>query len=201
MKKAPKLITLSQRLSLWLLRVPVAPIVEVRKQLLELGHDVAVAELGGHHLAGGDVREVSAALGEARRLGVPLDFTRACALDLARDRADPAQRSTVLVQQAATPREVLFDEKGPMEFRDPGKFTWRPRLLGLVKLNLARYLEGADEDLIAMRLKLSLRTLYHEASSGDVADRLLNGWLGKSTNLPALTEGTRHNLLELRRVL
>ena len=201
MKKAPKLITLSQRLSLWLLRVPVAPILEVRKGLLEIGHDVAVAELGGHHLAGGDVREVGAALAEARRLGVDLDFARACALDLARDRADPAQRSTALVHQAALPREVLFDEKGPMEFRDPGKFTWRPRLLGLLKLNLTRYLDGADEDLIAMRLKLSLRSLYHEANTGEVADRLLAGWLGKATNLPTLSEGTRHTLVDLRRVL
>jgi hypothetical protein len=201
MNKAPKLITLSQRLSLWLLRVPVAPILEVRKQLLEIGHDVAVAELGGHHLAGGDVREVGAALVEARRLRVPLDFTRACALDLARDRSDPAQRSTALVHQAATPREVLFDEKGPMEFRAPGKFTWRPRLVGLLSLDLARYLEGADEDLIGMRLKLSLRHLYQEASSGESADRLLGAWLGKTSNFPVLAEGTKHSLLGLRRVL
>jgi uncharacterized protein YqfA (UPF0365 family) len=201
MHKAPKLITLSQRLSLWLLRVPVAPIVEARRQLLEVGYDVAVAELGGHHLAGGDVREVSAALTEARRLQVELDFPRACALDLARDRADPAQRSAALVQLAATPREVLFDEKGPMEFRDPGKFTWRPRLMGILKLNLTRYLEGADEDLIAMRLKLSLHNLYREAGSGETADRLLSGWLGKATNLPALAEGTKHTVLDLRRVL
>lgn len=201
MKKAPKPITLSQRLSLWLLRVPVAPIVEARKQLLGIGLDVPVPELGGHHLAGGDVREVGAALVEARRLGVELDFARTCALDLARDRADPAQRSAALVRQAASPREVLFDEKGPMEFRDPGKFTWRPRLLGLLKLNLARYFEGADEDLIHLRLKLSLRSLYLEAGSGETADRLLTGWLGKTTNLPALSEGTRHNLVELKRVL
>jgi uncharacterized protein YqfA (UPF0365 family) len=197
----PKIITFPQRVSLWILRVRASPIIEARRRLLEAGQDVSIAELCAHRLADGEVREVADALIEARRLGVPLAFERACALDLLRDREVPAQRPAQLVRAASEARELFLEKSGPMEIAAPGKFTWRPRLRARLKLDLARYLGGADEDLIEMRLKLTLRTLYNQAATAPAADQALAAWLADAKQLSVLDEGARYSLLSIKRVL
>lgn len=195
-----KLITFSERISLGLRRVPARPIIEVRELLLEHSLDVPVHALSAHVLAGGDVREVGSALAEARLRGVPLDFPRACALDLARDKSNHAERPVNVVRQAAEPREVLFDAAGPMTFQKPGRFTWRPWLRAWIKVDIGNYIGGAQREMIDIRLKLALRVLYESVLDEEAADRTLALWLQNRERIDALSAGTRFSIVELERM-
>lgn len=197
---SPKIITLPQSLSLYLQGVPSTPIVEVRSLLLDHEIDVPVRQLAAHARAGGDVREVGSALAEARLRGVPLDFARACALDLARDKRDPMQRPVNLVRRAAEPQEVFFDPQGPMVFSEIGKFTWRPRLCAGLKINLDTYIGGALGSLIEIRLKLALGLIYNEARDRLVADDALDAFLRDGERVQALARDTRFEVDSLERL-
>jgi uncharacterized protein YqfA (UPF0365 family) len=195
-----RLITFAERLSLGLRRVPARPIIEVRELLLANSLDVPVHALSDHALAGGDVREVGSALVEARLRAVPLDFARACALDLARDKTNHAERPVNVVRQSAEPREVLFDPAGPMTFQKPGRFTWHPWLRASVKVNLSTYIGGSQREMIDIRLKLALRVLYDSVLDEDAADRTLALWLRNPERIEALCAGTRFTIVTMDRV-
>lgn len=199
--RKPKLITLTERFSLYFQRVPMGPILEVRRLLLDHAIDIPVRSLAAHQLAGGDVREVGSGLVEARLRKVQLDFRRACAIDLVRDREDAMQRPVNLVRQAAEAQEVFFGPKGPLEITKPGRFTWRPRLRAQLRLNLDCYVGGALRDLIEIRLQLALRSIYDAAYDRVSADQALAAWLRDHERVMALAEGTRFRIAALERVL
>lgn len=197
---SPKVITLPESLSLYFKGVAATPIVEVRGLLLDHAINVPVRQLAAHALAGGDVREVGSALIEARLRAVPLGFTRACELDLARDKRDPMQRPVNLVRRAAEPQEVLYDLKGPMVFGEIGKFTWRPRLCAGLRLNLDNYIGGALGSLIEIRLKLVLRSIYDKARDRVAADEALDALLRDGERVQALARDTRFAVESLERL-
>lgn len=196
----PKIITFSDRLSLYFLKVPAKPIIEARRGLLEQGLDISVHDLAAHTLAGGDVREVSSALLEARNRGLQLEFNRACAIDLARDKSDPTQRPLAVVKRAVEPETVFFGPQGPFEFQDTARFSWRPRLRGRVVLNLMTYIGGARMEVIEDRLKRALTDIYQHAQNQASADAALSAWLQDAKQLQALADRTRYRLLDLERV-
>lgn len=193
----PTVVTISQRIRLYLLRLPAGRIVETRRQLLSRGIDVSIDQLSAHAIAGGDVTEVGAALLEAYSLGLPLDFMRACVIDLVRDKNDPDTRPTEVVRLAAEPRAHRLPSVGAFEFSTPGKFTWRVSLIATLKLDLATYVGGAGLPTLEARAKDHLFATYERANDVIAADRALAGSLRDAGE--AFTQGTRFKLVSLRR--
>ena len=64
-------------------RVPVGMIVDNRITAVKAGIEIPTDPLEAHYLAGGNVDQVILALIAADKAGIPLDFNRACAIDLA----------------------------------------------------------------------------------------------------------------------
>lgn len=64
-------------------KVPVGLIVDSRITAVKAGLEVPPEPLEAHYLAGGDVGHVILALIAADKAGIPLEFNRACAIDLA----------------------------------------------------------------------------------------------------------------------
>src|SRR3954468_15763086 len=64
-------------------KVPVGLIVDSRITAVKAGLDIPSDPLEAHYLAGGDVGHVILALIAADKAGISLDFSRACAIDLA----------------------------------------------------------------------------------------------------------------------
>ena len=64
-------------------RVPVGMIVDNRITAIKAGIEIPTDPLEAHYLAGGNVDQVILALIAADKAGIPLDFNRACAIDLA----------------------------------------------------------------------------------------------------------------------
>ncbi|MEO5722417.1 MAG: flotillin-like protein FloA [Chthoniobacterales bacterium] len=64
-------------------KVPVGLIVDSRITAVKAGLEIAPEPLEAHYLAGGDVGHVILALIAADKAGIPLEFNRACAIDLA----------------------------------------------------------------------------------------------------------------------
>ncbi|MGB8354002.1 MAG: flotillin-like protein FloA [Chthoniobacteraceae bacterium] len=76
-------VGLFNMLAMRLRRVPVGMIVDNRITAVKAGIEIPTDPLEAHYLAGGNVDQVILALIAADKAGIPLDFNRACAIDLA----------------------------------------------------------------------------------------------------------------------
>ena len=76
-------VSFGKLIGMRLRRVPTGLIVDNRITAVKAGIDLDTDPLEAHYLAGGNVSHVVLALIAAAKAGLPLDFDRACAIDLA----------------------------------------------------------------------------------------------------------------------
>ncbi|HEY1081104.1 MAG TPA: flotillin-like FloA family protein, partial [Prosthecobacter sp.] len=76
-------VSIVNLLAMYLRGVPNALIVDTRITAAKAGIAINTDQLEAHYLAGGEVTQVVLALIAADKAGIPLDFNRACAIDLA----------------------------------------------------------------------------------------------------------------------
>src|SRR5688572_28890619 len=112
---------------------------------------ISTQRLEAHYLAGGNVMNVIHAIIAAHRAGIPLDFDRAAAIDLAgRDVLDAVRTSVhPKVIDCPDPRRSNNDTlsavaKNGIELRVKARVT--------VRTNLARLIGGATEDTVIARV-------------------------------------------------
>jgi len=157
----------SRLIGMRLRRVPVGLIVDSRITALKAGINLDTDALEAHFLAGGNVTSVVLALIAADKAGIPLDFNRACAIDL----AIKGTTKTVLdaVRTSINPR--VIDCPNPAS----GKVTIdavardgigvRARARVTVRSNLDRFVGGATEETIIARVGEGIVTSIGSASS------------------------------------
>ena len=135
-------------------RVPMGLIVDSRITAVKAGLDVDTDPLEAHYLAGGNVSHVVLALIAADKAGIPLDFNRACAIDL----AIKGTSKTVLEAVRTSINPKVIDCPNP----STGKTTIdavardgiavRARARVTVRSNLNRFVGGATEETIVARV-------------------------------------------------
>ena len=148
---------------------------------------ISLNKLEAHFLAGGNVDRVVNALIAAQRAGIPLDFERACAIDLAgRDVLNAVQMS-VNPKVIETPVIAAIAKDG-IELRAKARVT--------VRANIDRLVGGAGEETIIARIGEGIVTTV--GSSGSHKDVLENPDLISQTVLnKGLDAGTAFEILSI----
>ena len=151
------------------------------------GMSLSLNKLEAHYLAGGNVDRVVNALIAAQRAGIPLDFERACAIDLAgRDVLNAVQMS-VNPKVIETPVIAAIAKDG-IELRAKARVT--------VRANIDRLVGGAGEETIIARIGEGIVTTV--GSSKSHKDVLENPDLISQTVLnKGLDAGTAFEILSI----
>jgi uncharacterized protein YqfA (UPF0365 family) len=148
-------------------RVPVGLVVDSRITAVKAGLPTDTDLLEAHYLAGGNVTNVVLALIAADKAGIPLDFNRACAIDL----AIKGTSKTVLEAVRTSINPKVIDCPNPAS----GKITIdavardgigvKVRARVTVRSNLDRFVGGATEETIIARVGEGIVTSIGSAAS------------------------------------
>ena len=134
--------------------VPVSMIVDNRITSVKAGLNLTTDPLEAHYLAGGDVTQVVRALIAAERAGIPLDYDRACAIDL----ATKGTGKTVLdaVKTSINPRVIdcpnAASGKSTIDGVAKDGIGVKAKARVTVRSNLDRFVGGATEETIIARV-------------------------------------------------
>lgn len=147
-------VTFGQLIGLWLRRVPIGMIVDIRITAVKSGLDVSIDQLNAHYLAAGNVEAVVQALIAAKKAGIHLDFDRSCAIDLATkgtgktvlEAVKTSVNPKVIDCPAASSGKVTIDAvaKDGIAVKVKARVT--------VRTNLDRFVGGATEETIIARV-------------------------------------------------
>lgn len=158
----PTLVAMSLR------GVPNALIVDSRITAVKSGLQVSTNELEAHYLAGGNVTHVVLSLIAAHKAGIPLDYNRACAIDL----AVKGTAKTVIEAVRTSINPKVIDCPGA-EMGKGGKIdgvaqdgiSLRVRARVTVRTNLDRFIGGATEETVIARVGEGIVTCIGSAAS------------------------------------
>ncbi len=160
-------VGLIQLVFMGLRKVPVALIVDTRITAIKAGINVETDWLESHYLAGGNPQMVVAALIAAARANIPLDFNKACAIDL----ATKGTGKTVLeaVQTSVNPKviECPNPAQGRTTIDGVAKdgISVKAKARVTVRTNLERFVGGATEETIIARVGEGIVTSIGSADS------------------------------------
>lgn len=148
-------------------QVPYGLIVDARITAKKAGIPMTTDELEAHYLAGGNVIPTVQALIAAMKAGIPLDFTRACAIDLATKGSGKSVNEAV--RTSVDPK--VIDCPNPTQGRstidgvakDGIQVKVRARVT--VRSNLDRFVGGAKEETIIARVGEGIVTTIGSAPS------------------------------------
>lgn len=143
-------------LGMRLRRVPPAKIVLPLIKARKAGLDASVDRLEAHYLAGGNVDKVIDAWIAAERAGIPLNFERAAAIDLAGRDVLEAVRMSVNPKVIETPVVAAVAKDG-IELKAKARVT--------VRANIDRLVGGAGEATIIARVGEGIVTTIGSANS------------------------------------
>lgn len=152
LSKAP--VPISSMVAMRFRRVPVGLIVDQRITAMKAGIDIPTDLLEAHYLAGGNVSNVVLSLIAADKAGIPLDYNRACAIDL----ATKGTGKTVL--------EAVYTSINPKVIDCPSATSGRTAIDGVakdgirvkvkarvtVRTHLDQFVGGATEETIVARV-------------------------------------------------
>src|SRR5215216_7062602 len=147
-------VSLGKMVGMRLRKVPVGLIVDNRITAVKAGLDVRSDPLEAHYLAGGDVGHVVLALIAADKAGIPLDYNRACAIDL----ATKGTGKTVLeaVRTSINPKVIDCPHAGSGKVTIDGVakdgIGVKAKARVTVRSNLDRFVGGATEETIIARV-------------------------------------------------
>lgn len=148
-------------------QVPYGMIVDARITAKKAGIDMSTDDLEAHYLAGGNVIPTVQALIAAMKAGIPLDFARAGAIDLATKGSGKSVGEAV--RTSVDPK--VIDCPNPSQGRatidgvakDGIQVKVRARVT--VRSNLDRFVGGAKEETIIARVGEGIVTTIGSASS------------------------------------
>ena len=140
-------------------RVPPHRIVEPMVKGSKAGLALVLDKLEAHYLAGGNVDRVTNALIAAQRAGIPLEFERAAAIDLAGRDVLQAVQMSVNPRVIETPPIAAVAKDG-IELKAKAKVT--------VRANIDRLVGGAGEETIIARVGEGIVTTIGSAYSHKV---------------------------------
>lgn len=156
-------VGLLEMIGMRLRKVDLRTVVLSRIRAVKAGMDIPTAALETHYLAGGRVPNVISAMIAARKAGIPLDWDRATAIDLAgRDILDAVQTSVnpkVIDCPAQTGGRATVDAvaQDGIQLRAKARVT--------VRTNIARLVGGATEETIIARVGEGIVTTIGSAAT------------------------------------
>ena len=154
-------------IGMWLRKVPFELIVDSRITAVKAGLDYSTDSLEAHYLAGGDIANVVLALIAADKAGISLDFTRACAIDLAtKDTGKTvleAVRTSINPMVIDCPTPTATSNKITAVAKDGIAVNARARVT--VRTNLDGFVGGATEETIIARVGEGIVTAVGSAES------------------------------------
>jgi uncharacterized protein YqfA (UPF0365 family) len=166
-KLADASVSFTKLIGMRLRRVPMGLIVDNRITAVKAGIDLDTDPLEAHYLAGGNVTHVVLALIAADKANIPLDYNRACAIDL----AIKGTSKTVLEAVRTSINPKVIDCPNPASgkttidavARDGIGVKVRGRVT--VRSNLNRFVGGATEETIIARVGEGIITSIGSAVS------------------------------------
>jgi uncharacterized protein YqfA (UPF0365 family) len=148
-------VSIVNLLAMYLRGIPNALIVDTRITAAKAGLNVSTDALEAHYLAGGEVTHVILSLIAADKAGIPLDFKRACAIDL----ACKGTTKTVLeaVRTSINPKVIDcpspdMGRGGKIDAVAKDGISLRVRARVTVRTNLDRFIGGATEETVVARV-------------------------------------------------
>lgn len=148
-------------------KVPPALIVNNRITAAKANIEIGTDDLEAHFLAGGDVTNVVLALVAADKAGIPLPFSRACAIDLAtKDTGKTvleAVRTSINPKVIECPNPSTGVSKITAVAKDGIAVNVRARVT--VRTNLERFVGGATEETVIARVGEGIVTSVGSANS------------------------------------
>ncbi|SKA88696.1 Uncharacterized protein YqfA, UPF0365 family [Prosthecobacter debontii] len=148
-------VSIVNLLAMYLRGVPNALIVDTRITAAKAGINITTDQLEAHYLAGGEVTHVVLSLIAADKAGIPLDFKRACAIDL----ACKGTSKTVLeaVRTSINPKVIDcphpdMGRGGKIDAVAKDGISLRVRARVTVRTNLDRFIGGATEETVIARV-------------------------------------------------
>ena len=155
-------------LAMWLRGVPNAMIVDTRITAAKAGIHINTDQLEAHFLAGGEVTHVVLSLIAADKAGIPLDYNRACAIDL----ACKGTSKTVLeaVRTSINPKVIDcphpdMGRGGKIDAVAKDGISLRVRARVTVRTNLDRFVGGATEETVVARVGEGIVTCIGSSAS------------------------------------
>ncbi len=160
-------VSITNLVAMRLRQVPYGLVVDARITAKKAGIELSSDELEAHYLAGGSLIPTVQALVAAMKAGIPLDFTRACAIDLA---TRGSGKSVVEAVRTSVDPKVI-DCPNPAQGRstidgvakDGIQVKVRARVT--VRTNLDRFVGGAKEETIIARVGEGIVTTIGSADS------------------------------------
>jgi len=148
-------------------RVPYSLVVDARIAASKAGINLAIDDLEAHYLAEGNLIPTVQALIAADKAGMPLDFPRACAIDL----ATKGSGKTVVEAVRTSVNPKVIDCPNPQSGRttidgvakDGIQVKVRARVT--VRTNLERFVGGAQEETIIARVGEGIVTTIGSAET------------------------------------
>ena len=140
-------VSMSNLIAMWLRKVPVALIVDSRITASKAGLEFSTDQLEAHYLAGGSVEHTVLALIAADKAEIPLQYDRACAIDL----AVKGTTKTVLEAVRTSINPAVIDcpsGGGKIDAVARDGIQIRARARVTVRSNLDRFVGGATEETI-----------------------------------------------------
>jgi uncharacterized protein YqfA (UPF0365 family) len=147
-------VPLINMVAMRLRNVPFGTVVDTRITAVKAGLKIDTDLLEAHYLAGGNIQSVVLALIAANKAGISLDFTRACAIDL----ATKGTNKTVLEAVRTSINPKVIDCPNPatgktvIEAVAKDGIGLRVRARVTVRSNLDRFIGGATEETIIARV-------------------------------------------------
>lgn len=148
-------------------RVPYGVIVDARITARKAGIDISSDDLEAHFLAGGNVIPTVQALIAAMKAGIPLDFAKASAIDLATKGSGKSVMQAV--QTSVDPKVIDCPNPGQGRTTIDGVakdgIQVKVRARVTVRTNLERFVGGAKEETIIARVGEGIVTTIGSANS------------------------------------
>lgn len=160
-------VRMASLIAMRLRKVPYALIADMRVTAVKAGINLSVDELEAHYLAEGNLVATVQSLIAANKAGIPLNFSRACAIDL----ATKGSGKTVLEAVRTSVNPKVIDCPNPKAGRvtidgvakDGIQVKVRARVT--VRTNLDRFVGGAQEETIIARVGEGIVTMIGSATS------------------------------------
>lgn len=152
-------VSMASLIGMRLRKVAPGVIVDSRIMGMKAGIDIPTDALEAHYLAGGNVINVVRALIAASKANIPLDFSRAAAIDLAgRDILDA-------VHTSVNPKVIDCPAQGTVAAMAKNGIELKVKARVTVRANLDRLVGGAKEETIIARVGEGIVTTIGSADS------------------------------------
>ncbi len=148
-------------------KLPYSVIVDARIMAVKAGLPITVNEFETHYMAGGDIIQTVSGLINAQKAGIPLDWDKACAIDL----ATKGTEKSIIQAVRTSINPMVIDCPNPTS----GKSTIdgvakdgiqvKARARVTVRSNLEHYVGSAQEETIIARVGEGIVTTIGSAES------------------------------------